>query len=478
MNQIHEIDLLKWIQTGIPRIGNEPKKRVLIAGAGIAGLVAGYELKRAGYDVIILEAQNRPGGRIHTLRAPFSPGLFAEAGAMRIPKIHHLTLAYVEKFKLVTAPFVNHNPNAFLYLNGARKRFSEAGMMNEYFGYPLHSHERTMSADDLWLDALRPFVNKIERDGPQAWEDIVHDYDEYSVREFLEIKGWSEGAIERFGLLYNQEAIMNSSFLELLREEVGDYYGDMLTLPDGMDRLPQAFLDELHENIYFGQRLIAIEQSANQVTFHVRSALGKRSFSADYAILTLPFPVLRHIEVLQPFSPGKQRAIRQLHYDASAKIFLQFRRRFWEQDEAIVAGSTITDLAIRNIYYPQSSPTTQRGVMLASYTWGEDAQRWGSLSPEERLRQALENVNAIHPQAGDEFEVGVSYMWHDDEFAGGAFALFDPGQQTLLYDHIRSREGRIFFAGEHTSLAHAWIQGAVESGIRAALEIFQSASPK
>ncbi len=111
------------------------------------------------------------------------------------------------------------------------------------------------------------------------------------------------------------------------------------------------------------------------------------------------------------------------------------------------------------------------GVILASYTWSEDAQRWGSLSPAERLVQALEDVAEIHPQVTREFEVGASHMWHDDEFAGGAFALFDPGQQTLLYKDIIAPEGRIYFAGEHASLTHAWIQGAIESGLRAASQI-------
>ena len=180
---------------------------------------------------------------------------------------------------------------------------------------------------------------------------------------------------------------------------------------------------------------------------------------------------MRHIEIIKPFSHAKQRAIRQLHYDASAKIFFQCRRRFWEEDEGIFGGGSITDLAVRNIFYPEHGRATGRGVLLASYTWSEDAQRWGSLSVEERLTQALENVAQVHPQVLDEFEGGVSKMWHDDEFAGGAFALFDPGQQTLLHQHIVAPEGRIHFAGEHASLAHAWIQGAIESGIRAASEI-------
>ena len=217
-----------------------------------------------------------------------------------------------------------------------------------------------------------------------------------------------------------------------------------------------------------------MDQSDDDVTLYCRNAGNRWEVVADYVVLTVPFPVLRHVEVLTPFSRHKQRAIRQLHYDASAKVFLQFRRRFWEEDDGIIGGGTVTDLAVRNLYYPDHGRDTGRGVMLASYTWGEDAQRWGSLSPDDRIVQALEDVTRIHPQALDEFEVGASKMWHDDEFAGGAFALFDPGQQTLLYESIIAPEGRIHFAGEHASLAHAWIQGAIESGLRAAAEVHQT----
>jgi monoamine oxidase len=131
----------------------------------------------------------------------------------------------------------------------------------------------------------------------------------------------------------------------------------------------------------------------------------------------------------------------------------------------------VTDLPIRNVFYPDHGRETGRGVLLASYTWAEDAQRWGSLSRADRLEQALENLAQIHPQAPADYEVGASKMWHDDPFAGGAFALFEPGQQSLLHEHIVAPEGRVHFAGEHASLAHAWIQGAIESGLRAASAI-------
>ena len=194
---------------------------------------------------------------------------------------------------------------------------------------------------------------------------------------------------------------------------------------------------------------------------------------ADRAIITLPFSVLRHIEVSPPLSRGKQRAIRQLYYDASTKIVLQTRSRFWETNDGIFGGGSVTDMPIRTLYYPDHGRETGRGVLLASYTWGEDAHRWGSLAPADRISQAIENVAAIHPEIRSEFEVGASKVWHDDEFAGGAFALFDPGQQTHLFSHIIEPDGRLHFAGEHASLAHAWIQGAIESGC-AVLEVARS----
>lgn len=448
--------------------------KVIVVGAGMAGLVAASELLRAGHDPVILEGQHRVGGRCLTLREPFAPGLWAEAGAMRIPRSHRLTHALIDRYGLATQPFTMDNPAAYCFFSGQKVRHSELAGDPTKLGFEVADHER-MAPGQLWGKEVEPFSARLRDEGDGAWDAIASEYDQYAVREFLELRNWSEGAIEMFGLLFNQEALMNSAFLEMLREEVGGFYSDLVYLDGGTDHLPNALLPELADRIRFGAKMVAIDQSPDDVTVHYRTAAGRFSVTGDYMVLTVPFPVLRHVEVLAPFSRAKQRAIRQLHYDASAKVFLQFRRRFWEDDDGIVGGGTVTDLAVRNVYYPDHGRDTGRGVMLASYTWGEDAQRWGSLSADDRIVQALEDVTRIHPQAAPEFEVGASKMWHDDEFAGGAFALFDPGQQTLLYDAIVTPEGRIHFAGEHASLAHAWIQGAIESGVRAAVEIHERA---
>lgn len=447
------------------------RKKIVIVGAGLAGLAAGYELLQAGHEVEILEAQHRIGGRIYTLREPFARDLYGEAGAMRIPRAHPLTMAYIEKFGLQTQDFVMGNPQAYVYVGGVKHRMAEVQANPHALGFETSAKESGKLAGDVWEATIRPLVEKVEKEG---WDEVVAKYDQYSVREFLELNGWSEGLIEMFGLLNNQEAVMNSSFLELFREDGGNYYTNMCEIVGGMDNLPHAFLPVVGSHIRFGARMVAIDQTPEEAVIHYQTPVGRFELHADYAIITVPFPVLRHVEVLKPFSRAKQRAIRQLHYDASAKIFFQSRRRFWETDEGIFGGGTVTDLAIRNLFYTSYGRHTGRGILLASYTWSEDAQRWGSLPPYERIQQALENVAVIHPQIREEFEAGASHMWHDDPYAGGAFALFDPGQQILLHDEIVKPEGRIHFAGEHASLYHAWIQGAFESGLRAAAAVHQA----
>ncbi|MDQ3991956.1 MAG: flavin monoamine oxidase family protein [Actinomycetota bacterium] len=466
-------DTLDTPSEGLERIP-QISKRVIVVGAGIAGLVAAFELKRQGHEPLVLEAQHRVGGRVYTLRN-FAPGLYAEAGAMRIPRVHELTLEYCRLFGLDLRPFVMGNPRTLVHIDGQRMTMEEAERDPNRLPFELAEHERGRTYSELWDEATREVRERYEREGESALEAIVGDYDQYSIREFLQMRGFSEGAIELYGVMSFREANMNAAVIEQLREIVGRAFEDMQEIVGGFDRLPNAFYERLKENVRFGAEVHAIEQDENSVTVSYKTPTGRYRVTGDYAVCALPFSVLRDIEVTPSFSRGKQKAIRELNYNPSTKILFQTRTRFWEHTEGIVGGTTATDLSIRRICYPSFSDAREaRGTLLASYTWGQDALRWGAMDAETRIEQALEDVAKIHPEIAEEFEVGVSHAWYEDPYARGAFALFEPEQESRLQRDIVASEGRIHFAGEHCSLWHAWIQGALESGIRAAREIHEA----
>jgi monoamine oxidase len=461
--------LLATPREGIGERASEPKD-VVIIGAGLAGLVAAFELKRQGHRPILLEAQNRVGGRVYTLRS-FAPGLYAEAGAMRIPRAHDLTIGYCELFGLEMRPFVMGNPRGLVHVGGVRMTAQEAGERPDELPFALSDAERGHSATELWDEAIGELRSMVEADAPAAWEQIVRDYDRYSLYDFLRLRGLSEGAIEYYAVMNFLESDLHTAFVEVLREELGRAYVDMQEIVGGMDRLPDGFFAELQSEVRLGAEVYALDQDPESVTVHYKTEAGRFTARGDYAICTLPFSVLRTVDTVKPFSRGKQRAIRQLNYHASTKILFQVRRRIWEEADGIEGGATVTDLPVRRMNYPTPDPSTERGVLLASYTWGQDALQWGAMDPETRLEEALDDVSRIHPGIREVFEVGASHAWYGDRWARGAFALFAPEQQTTLQADIVAPEGRIYFAGEHCSLYHAWIQGALESGIRAAKEI-------
>ena len=367
------------------------------------------------------------------------------------------------------------NPNGLVYLNGERMTMAEADAQPSRLPFNLADHERGRTADQLWESAIGDLRAMVEQEGQAAWLEIVRKYDQFSLYEFLREKGWSEGAIEYYAVMNFLEADMHNAVVEILREDIGKAYVDMQEIAGGMDRLPNAFFGELHREVHLGAEVFAIDQEPGSVVVHYKTEAGRYRAVGDYAVCTVPFSVLRTIETVQPFSHEKRRAIRQLNYHASTKIVFQVRQRIWEKDDGIVGGATVTDLPVRRLNYPTPDPIdrTRRPAGLLHLGPGRapvgrdgrgDAPRGGA-----RRR-------GPHPSRGSATctRSGASHAWYSDRWARGAFAMFAPEQQTELQPAIVQPEGRVLFAGEHCSLYHAWIQGALESGIRAARQIHEA----
>ena len=461
-------ELVEIVEQGLPK-NDFSAKNVIILGAGISGLVAARELRAAGHNVTIIEASQRVGGRIRTLREPFSPGQYSEAGAMRVPNSHQLVKAYANHFSLEMRPFRSFNPKAWFCSHSHRVRLGDIVSGQVPHDFPLAESERKSSLQDLWENLIAPY-RQLVSDNPESWAGIREELQSISLREFMQDAGWSEAAIELYGLVAGFETLLSASAAEFLGEVLQDLRANTMTIEGGMDRLPNAFLPELEGCINFGTRVHALDQDENGVKIHVENIGGRSIIEGDLAICTLPFSILRHIEILCEFSWGKRKAIRNLHYEDAARVFFETTERFWEADE-IHGGASVTDLAIRNIYYPERKPHGQRSVLMASYCHGQDAMRWGALSPDERLIQARENVAIIHPNCEKYLASGHSLVWSQDPFSAGAYAFFQPHQERELHAAIISPEGRFYFAGEHASIQHRWIEGAMESALRAALAV-------
>lgn len=459
---------------------------VVIVGAGLAGLVCAYELEKRGHRATLLEADARHvGGRVRTLR--FDGGLHGEAGAMRIPTRHEITRKYVAELGLPLSRFVYTNPDAYLFVRGQRERSKDAAKLAPRFR--LREDERDKSLDDLWTRALTDTLRALPDD---AKRDLVADapatepfraIDQQSLAQMCAAAGLSDEAIEFIMVTSGSESLLPFAATESLREELLEVWSQGFDeIVGGTDQLTRAFTARLRTKPNVGCPVVRITQDAARrraAALYLQSGTIRR-VEGDFVLCTVPCPVLSRIEMEPDLSPPKWRAIRELSYDSSTKVLAVANRRFWEIDDGIFGGGTFTDLPIVSTYYPSDNaeakdPRVSRGpgVLLASYSWGQAARRLAALPHRERAAEVLRHVSRIHPQVREQGVVRqtASWSWDQHPWSGGAFTLFYPGQHSDLHARILAPEGRIHFAGEHASLAHSWMQGALESGLRATREM-------
>jgi monoamine oxidase len=458
----------------IARLPVAASQRVIVIGAGMAGLATAFELVALGHDVTLLEARTRPGGRVFTIREPFADGLYAEGGAMQVFDSHARAQRYIQQFGLELDPIQPARLASVTHIMGRRIEVKPGDRVA--WPFAVNETEKNQSAGELYARYVTPRLQEVvDADTRGDLLRTLGHYDRMTFSDYLRQQGASPAAIAILkiglpsGLGDGADAV---SALNLLREAAHRFVRKQsFTIRGGTDGLPKAFASRLAERIHYGTPVLRIEQDAAAVRAVAVQGGSRRIFSADRLVCTIPFSVLRRLEVAPQFSPQKRSAVDQLQYTSVARVFVQTRTRFWADDG--ISGNASTDLPVMGVYERTINQKGTRGIP-ESYQAGATARRTTGLSERERLSGALAGIAKVYPRIVEQYEGGASKCWDEDEWSRGAYAWFKPGQMASLIPHISGAEGRIHFAGEHTSSQPGWMEGALESAERVTREVTEA----
>ncbi|QHT68577.1 FAD-dependent oxidoreductase [Rhodocytophaga rosea] len=462
----------------------EEKKHVVILGAGLAGLSAAYELSKLGYQCTILEARSRPGGRIWTIRkgmresemdspeqvCSFDEGQYFNAGATRIPHHHTSVINYCRELGVPLENFNNINEAAYLYSEGkgplSNKRIRQRELHNDMRGYTSELLAKALDQKALDLPITEEEKQKVvEYLVAEGGLDTSHLYKGSSRRGYTTPPGGGDKPGQPSDIP-SLIALIQSGLVDPYFYNIPEYTYEqqttMLTPVGGMDQITKAFEKKVGKSIQYKAEVKEIRKSGNGVRIVAMGTDNKpKEIVADFCICTLPLTVMSTMET--DFSPDILRAIDSIPYNNSCKIGLQFKRRFWEEDDAIFGGISRTNMDITQIVYPSSGYMLAKGVLVGYYNFGRTAERTGNLSLADREKMALEQGGKIHPQYTKEFENSFSLAWQKIKYSQGAWAAYSTEVRQKYYPALLKPDGPIYFAGDHVSYLNAWMAGAFES---------------
>ena len=468
--------------------GAPPGTTVLVLGAGMAGLVAAYELRKAGYRVRVLEYNQRAGGRAWTLRGgdeytelggatqrcEFDTGHYLNPGPWRIPYHHHAVLDYAQRLGVALEPFVQVNHNAWLHsknaYGGKPQRFRH--VQADFNGHVAELLAKALRQDQLAASVTREDQERL-LEAMRRWGALDSNYryqegDASSLRRGHEVEagGGLMPAPKPSKPLDPAELLKSGLWQRLVQGQEHEFQTTLFQPVGGMDRIAMALFEQVKDLVQFGARVTAIAQDGRGVSVRYSEGGSERQARADWCLCTIPLSILSQIDI--QVGPAMHEAIEAVPYEASVKVGLQFRRRFWEQDEQIYGGISFTDLPIGLIGYPNTGyGQPGKGVLLGAYVWGPNAYEFTARPPAERVQLALQYGRQIHAQYPREFDTGVAVGWHRVPWAHGCFGQWSDEARTQHYRNLCQIDGRIALAGEHASLIPAWQEGAVLSSLDA-----------
>lgn len=452
--------------------GSGKGKSVVILGAGIAGLVAAYELGKAGYTVTVLEARGRVGGRVWSIRGgdrieqigredqicTFDNGHYFNAGAARLPTAHTVILGYAKQFGVPIEVMVNVNRSARLDFGG--RTVTERQAVNDTKG-----RFAELIAKALDQGALDGQVTLADRAKLRAYLEQWGALDPKGVYRGSDRSGFSDnpGGYANPGVPMDPltlDQIMADGFWGggLTFEETFDQQAPMFQPVGGMDQIARAIHERVKDAVRLNTPVKAVRPTARGVRVLLQDG---GAVTADYCLCTLPATMVKQLDM--PMSAAKKTALANTVYMPSAKVAWE-SPRFWEE-QGIYGGLAFTDAPSQLIWYPSGGWNSPTGIVIGAYAAGGlgDASAFSNLPHAERLQVSRAVIERMHPGKSALLTKGVTVAWNETPWSGGIAARWTPEQRKTDYAELCRPEDRIFFAGEHLSYIGAWQEGAALS---------------
>ena len=464
---------------------------VAVLGGGPAGTTAAYELMNLGYDVTLFEANNRLGGHVWTIKqgeeshelgreprvCEFDEGQYFEGGAWRIPSIHYATLHYCREFNIPMETHINYNHNAWVYMEDVDGPITDTKLRVHELQADMRGHTAEILATAIDQDQLDLDMTQEDRDmlidylvseGLLSSTDLT--YGPNNRRGYEQIPGGGDRpGIDTEPIPLDQllpfAATAWGSAGGFLASVSSTFQQDTMLQPVGGlgEIFNTGFRDALGDVVTYNAPVREIRQGEDEVRImYTDPDTGDEAeFTADYCVCAIPLPVL--VQIPSDFSPDMQEAINGVPYSTVGKIGLQFGRRFWEEDEHIYGGLTLTNTDLGHIHYPTYGYLEPKGVVQGFYSFGSTATRVSAMDEADRHEWCLDEMSKIHPQVRDDYENAFSVFWHLERYFQGGSPSYDGRARELYYDRMLEPDGRIYLAGAHCSYTTGWINGAVES---------------